>query len=732
MTARRTASRFPLLPVAGLLAIALRAAGEDDGDPRIDAPEPYLEPTTGVLVAPRGFVARLGERVLLGDALRYDRSHDDLYARGRVVFVLPGVRIHADRLGLHPKAQTGDAWDIEALVEHEDRHVVIRADRVRISRRELVFEGARLDGGNGGFVSLTTTTARVLLRAEPAKERAGVARNVEGIEVVSPAVRMFGVPVLWVPWLYRDFTYDYPWTTAEGGHSRRLGSYGRGWIGTNLRALWNWTPRIVLRGDTYSRTGDAYGATASWRNPELGYGQVGWFHTPREIVMGGPDDKQNLVERDTHVLDAEQQLHGLGGALYARWTSTPDPDPIAPGDLPAPEQRYRADYLRDDLEQRPFPRRGVTAAWGFSGGTLVLDTERRDNVNLRGYDRLWGAQAVLPALDLAGPLHLAADGWAEDLRREASDDRALRTTWQAGLAFLQWLGPLGVDAAAGARGLGYRYGTLAGLEIDDADRLVPFAEGGVRLRAVGDWGGGLTHVVTTRVGVEVLQPGRGDALPAYAWGDPRDQLEEDLRLLVTGLETSVSGERNLFLARVDARWALRERDRLYADALGVEQRAERRLYDLRGTVSGSPMATLHFTGTAIYQAQSREWERYDLGASWVVARNAQLRYTGALVPADASHGDLWQHQPGVSLLAERYRLDVDVMFRPGGATVDRWGAQLTRRMVDGGVVMFYDAVRDERGGLYDQRIGIGVDLSTGTPDPAAPPRRGAATGVNLR
>jgi hypothetical protein len=326
---------------------------------------------------------------------------------------------------------------------------------------------------------------------------------------------------------------------------------------------------------------------------------------------------------------------------------------------------------------------------------------------------------------------VSADGWAEDLRREASDDRALRTTWQAGVGFLQWLGPLGIDATAGARGLGYRHGALAGVDQEDASRLVPYLESGLRLRAVGEWDGGLMHVVTTRVGIEVLQPGHGDALPAYGWGDPRDLLEEDLRLLVTGIETSIAGTRNLFRARVDARWALREDDRLYTDAAGVEQRAGNRLYDLSGVVSGSPLPTLNFTGTAVYRAQTRDWERYDLGASWVVARNAQLRYTGALVPADATHGDLWQHQPGASLLAERYRLDADVMFRPEGRTIDHWSVQLTRRMVDGGLVLFYDATYDETGSLYDQRIGIGFNLTTGTPDPAAPPQRGAATGVNL-
>ena len=248
---------------------------------------------------------------------------------------------------------------------------------------------------------------------------------------------------------------------------------------------------------------------------------------------------------------------------------------------------------------------------------------------------------------------------------------------------------------------------------------------------VGDWGNGMTHVVTPRVGIEILQPGRGDVLPAYSWGDPRDVLQEDLRLLVTGLETSITGNRELLRASAKARWALREQDRLFTDSLGVQQRANERLYDLQGTVSGSPMPTLTFNGSVVYLAQTRAWTRYDLGASWVVAHNAQVRYTGALVPADATHGDLWQHQPGVSLLAERYRLDVDVMFRPGGAPIDGWSAQLTRRMVDGGLVLFYEAIRGETGALYDQRIGIGFNLTTGTPDPAAPPQRGAAAGLNL-
>jgi hypothetical protein len=327
---------------------------------------------------------------------------------------------------------------------------------------------------------------------------------------------------------------------------------------------------------------------------------------------------------------------------------------------------------------------------------------------------------------------LSADGWSEDLRRESTNDHALRTTWQSGLGFLQWLGPLGFDAGGGARGVGYRYGTLNGVTQEDASRLVPYAEGGVRLRMVGDWDGGITHVVTTRVGIEVLQPGRGDALPTYSWGDPRDTLHEDLRLLVTGLETSLSGSRQLFTARADARWALRDQDMLFTDSLGAVQRADSRLYDLSGSVSGSPMPTVTFTGAVSYSAQTRTWSRYDLGASWVVARNAQLRYTGALVPADTTHGDLWQHQPGISLIAERYRLDLDVMFRPGGEPLDRWSVELTRRMVDGGIVLFYEGVRDETGLLYDQRIGIGFTLTTGTSDPTVPPQRGTGGGLNLR
>ena len=111
-------------------------------DTKVHIEAPSLEMgADGAKIAPHGFVARMGEKVLIGDALRYDDKNDDLYATGQVVMVMPGVRLHAARLGLHPKAENGDAWDVEAFVEHAGRRITIKAERVHLDRKVLYFDG---------------------------------------------------------------------------------------------------------------------------------------------------------------------------------------------------------------------------------------------------------------------------------------------------------------------------------------------------------------------------------------------------------------------------------------------------------------------------------------------------------------------------------------------------------------------------------------------------------------
>ncbi|MBA3698854.1 MAG: hypothetical protein H0W78_08365 [Planctomycetes bacterium] len=718
MTTARRASLSACLPLVGALAALIAGeapplTGTSKTPPRIEAPNLEFD-TDGSVIAPRGFVAHMGDKVLLGDALRYHQKHDDLYATGKVVLVLPGVRLHAERLGLHPQAESGEGWEVEAFIEHAGRRITIRAAHVHIDRTVLRFDGVRGIAGHGGVMSVSATSARVYLRDKPAEDRDGFERQVEGIELISPTIRAAGIPVFWLPYLYRDFYFDYPWTRYEGGKTRRMGYYVRAWLGTSLPEAFGWHSRIQARGDLYSQNGEGWGVRAAWRNANYGKGEVSWFEVPHEIVKGGPDDLQSIVTRRAAVFDAEQQLHAFGGALYARWVELPDADPPFGADPAEPwDERFRADYLRDDLEHRPFARRGVTATWGSSLGTVTLDTERRAHPDQPLTDRLWGVQVQVPRIQVAGPLHVGGSGWSESLENHLSDDAAVRTSFAGTASAMKWFGPLGVDLGGGVNGLAYQDAQLGGVEVDDELRMVPLATAGMRMRFVGDWGDGLSHVFTPRIGVELYQEGEGDVLSPWVFGDPRDRLDEDVHLFTTGFDTSIAGKHAQWRASAVARWAMRKRDRFYDDVVLGEQEADSALYDVVASLEGQPIATLRLSGSLSYDAQREDWRSFDVGTSWVTTRWMAVRYTGTLIPDTLTDEHHWQHRPGLTMIANRYRFDGDVTFRPGGDVVDQWLAQLTRRMVDGDLTLTYELVRAEDGHIYDRRFGVGFTMTIG-------------------
>jgi hypothetical protein len=370
--------------------------------------------------------------------------------------------------------------------------------------------------------------------------------------------------------------------------------------------------------------------------------------------------------------------------------------------------------LREDLEERAFIRRGVTGTWSTSFGTITLDTERRAHPEQLLTDRIWGVQLQVPRVHIAGPLHIGGAGWSERLEKTRTDDHAVRTSFNGSASVMQWLGPLGVDAGGGIQGLSYQDAQLAGVELEhDETRVVPLITGGVRTRFIGDWGNGLTHIFTPRVGLQLYQDGTGDELSTWTFDDSRDRLKEDQYLLTAGFDTSVNSDRTLFRANGIARWGMRSQDRIYTDLFGNPQIAQSALVDVSGTVEGSPIATLHMSGTIIYDAQLNDWRAFDFNTSWVATSWSELRYRGTLIPTTATASSYWQHRPGVTGIANRYRFDGDVTCRPGGSAIDRWTAELTRRMVDGDLTLTYELLRDESGHIYDRRFGVGFSMSLG-------------------
>jgi hypothetical protein len=300
------------------------------------------------------------------------------------------------------------------------------------------------------------------------------------------------------------------------------------------------------------------------------------------------------------------------------------------------------------------------------------------------------------------------------------DDAAVRTSYDATMTAMQWFGPLGIDLGGGIEGLAYQDARFGGIDLlDDQARLVPVLTAGVRTRFVGDWGNGLSHIFTPRVGIEWYEKGHGDILSAWRFGDSRDLLTENRHLLATGFDTSINSTRTLFRAKATARWGMRLEDRFYQDDLGNQLTADSTLYDVFGTIEGTPIASWTTTGRVYYDALRERFRSFDVGTSWVPTSWMAVRYNGSLIPETSITPAIWQHRPGMSVIANRYRLDGDVTFRPGGDVVDQWLTQLTRRMVDGDLSLTFEMLRDENGNIYDRRIGVGFSMSIGggTPEP---------------
>jgi hypothetical protein len=700
------------------------------GVPVFEAPDLSFDGKTGSILAPRGFVARQGDWILVGDSARYDQKGDELYAKGRVVLVIPGVRIHAARLGMHPKAASGDIWDAEVFIEYQDKHFTVRAKRGHFDRRTIVLEGIDLDGGNGGILSIQASRMTVYLRDQPAENRDGIARRVEGIALVNARGSMMGVPVMYLPYAYRDFKLRYPWTRYEFGSSHRQGSYARGWIGTEFPEVWGWTLGQDVRGDMYSRNGEAMGTKTYWRNAEVGYGEVQWYRMAHEQVRDPADQDNELGVRGATVVDAEQRLHGaitgLGaGAVSARWVTLPDADVPGVTNLgPGPDERFRADYLRDDLSTRPFAYRGVEATWGNSLGGITLDTQRHPQAGMPTTERWWGMEAVLPDAHLIGPVYVDGSTWVENLHRRTADTQATRSSYDGAIGLMQWLGAWGVDGAVGERGLSYSDGIIAGAEQHDTTRSLPYSTSGVRVRLVDDFGNGYQNAITPRVGLQILGKGQGDDLLPYGFNDSRDTLEEDKRYGVTSVATEVTrAGQALFTGSVTGRWALRDKDRTWTDSTGTDHIGTSRLVDVALVAQGSPTENLTLTGQGVYSELLSTWQSFDASSIYKVSRSLRLRYTGTLLPADSTRGQMWQNRPGISVYANRYRYDYDMMLQPGGALVDQWSTAVTRHMVDGDLYLFGELVRNDDGSLRDARVGIGFGLTTGgNPDDATPTR----------
>lgn len=695
----------------------------------------------GVVVAGKGFVARQGDRLVSGEALRWDQANDALWASGSVVLVMPGVRIHAERLGMRMQARTGDAWNVTAWVERGDRHMRIRADSVVLRPDRLTFHGVQADLGNGGNLELRCATVHVYLRDQLRLDKGQdqIDRYVEGVAAIAPTMYLAGVPVLWVPYLYRDYLLDYPWTTFEAGDDRRLGTYARFRIGSNLPEAAGWRTRLEARVDRHTRAGNAYGLVGYWRNRDLGHGSATWYQMPRERVADPADEAAQGGIRDARVSDVEHYVSGRAWAAAARWTTLPDADPSStlPANRP-PDERFRQDHLAADLDSKPFARRGAEAAWTTPWAGFMVDTARRANDRLAETSRILAAGAVLDRIAVAGPVGLAGNGAIERLERSAWDAQsavrtpssATRSTWDGRLAAAHWQGGVGVDAALGWRGVAWTGGRIGGQDIAGSPSLsLPYADAGIRVRLVTDLGG-VHIVVVPRLGIEALGDAEGGGNPGFDFGDALDHPESDRRYLVTGLDGELSEGSRLFHAAVRLRWALRDEDRIATGDDGTRRASSGRLADVTFTTEGHPHPDVDLRSDGSWDHRLARWTTYDASAEWRILDGPfALHYEASYIPPTATTPASWLHRPGTSLMLSRYRLNGWIDIRPGGdgqpggRDIDRWHAGLARRMVDGIMTLSYEESWDRSTDAADHRVALGFAFGGGDLESSPPLER---------
>jgi hypothetical protein len=742
--------RLSRIACACLCAAASLVAAE--GMPwTVHGPDAQL--VDGAMVLPAGFVAKDGDLTLMADAGRfaYRDGRWVVWAEGRVLFADRGVRIEAARLGLSGRGArpaTGDAWTVSARFTTEDgRTVRATAGHVRFADDRVVLDDVHLDPGHGAVTAVTAPTVIVhLRRADDDGRPRGMPwrprktdvlhTRVDGIEVRGATTWLAGVPVLWLPWAYRDLRYDWPWTRYEVGSSRRQGLFARAWLGSDLPEMLGWRPRLELRGDRATASGNGFGAFLGWRS-DAGKGGVTWYELPRERVLAGDGGRDGLAARRARVVDAEQRLSIPGGAIAGRWFSGPDADPLVPGDDGsgrAPDERFRADYLRSDLERRPLARRFVGAAWGLPLVEVAVDTQRNRHREVRDTERWWGVQAAMPRTTLAsaGGFDLTLDGagWAEDLRRPREDTKAERLSGEAALGVVRWFDGLGADARGGVRALSYQHGRIDGVgDVADAGRTVGFVEAGLSLRLAARFADTdpaavpVLHTLTPRIGIESITPGQGRALPRYGFGDDRDALDEDRRWLVTGVATTVTRAEASFRADLTARWGFRSRERDYINGDGDQQRSRLALAEVTGSAEGRPRSDVAVGALGTWDGRPRAWRQLDGWAWWRPIESVRLRHEAGLPPPGAADRR-WEHRPSVLLDTGRYAYEAGVIISPGGRWNDGWRATIVRRLVDGEISLStaYDYGRD--GGLTDRRIGLGISLGGTRPqgdDPMALP-----------
>lgn len=689
---RRRRQAAAALLLLGGQAAAVESPTElaDAGPWRLDAPAASV--LDGVVSTNQGFVLQGRNRLLMGNAMRWNQATSDIYATGEILLTSPGLRLEAEELGANSELETGRFSNATLTLVAGNRRLRLTVGEGTFTPDRFELHDVYLDSGYGGLAAIRAERMVIARYREPREWRDGAARNLKYI--IAYGVRMYIADtfVMGSPYLIRDFRQDYPWTRYEFGLSSRQGAWIRGWIGGDIPAG---DYRVKLRGHyaNYARAGEIFGGRVMATHDRFGRTEVSAHLMPSEEVRRS-NDGGVLVERRASTVDAEHQVAIPGGGIYARYVRLPEPDPGQPMD-----ERFRNDYLEDDLDHRPLARRGVAAAFSLAPFSIAIDSDHSASDDLEEFDRELGVQIRIPGFLTIGSVHAQGGAMLEKLRSDAQDTNVDRFSWDTQLRS-EWWGDVGIGTLweLGWEGLGYYNPTQADADLEDISAGVPVARFEARTNWQATFENGITHSMIWGLGYEWRGTRRGTGVfPDLGFGDSLADLDSDRRSLTLDLDTTVSGPFASFSASIETRWALRDQDRFYTDDNGDRQRGQNRLQSVEVSASGSPFPTLVLDADIAWDGLRDRYETADAGAAWIVHPRLTLRGGANWIEADSIDDDpdgTWTGDIGGSIYANRYRLDVDVELLEAFGRPTKLAIGLQRQMVDGGIGLVYEVTRD--------------------------------------
>ncbi len=710
---------------------------------------PAVHEQNGVLYATQGFILRLpqdphseqpwnrtNELTLTGDMLRWNKKSGLFFASGNINLITAGMHLTAERLGYNTTTGDGDIWSIslvihkrkeakpqEASTEARTWEVSLSAQKEVDTLSEVTAAHGSKRGnlvslfdtnqiaGHGALSSITANEITVELAETPNLIRTGFLRNLNSVTTRLPRVRLAGIPVISFPYYHNDLTVDHPWTRLRFGKKSRIGYFSHIWFGDDLPPLGDLKLRPIARIGLHDQAGFGYGYGLRMRSTRFGNGYFKHYQMDEEQVRDIQGNSPTEIRYAEHS-DTDYGFRFSGGAARLRWTNIADADQSVSSGIP--NQRFRHDYLPDDMESMTLARRGVSATWGTEWGSIYADTDRAPHLALPETTRHLRLAATMPTLHLWGPLHISASALSDQLALAATtpgtETSATRSHYTAKLGMTQWLGGTAWDASLAIQSLSYDNATLAGTEESASSRYTTRFDSGFRVRLHGS-GNGISHTCVPKIGVQIHNKGTGHDLPAFNFQDNLDTLAEDEHYWTISLNNTLRINEYTFTCDLLSRWAMRAKERTYTDSSGIEQVSDDALIDVSANIAGQISTALSLSSNALYNAQQQEFSRFDL-TSELFLFDDRLSFRYGTNMTVSNNDPTWTKTAGFTVVGNRYSTSVDGTFLEGGQDIDHVQIELIRHLVDGSLSCIYEREFDETGTLYDEGFFFKIALTS--------------------